>query len=351
MKKTNEQALCVTVGFFLFCAVFSSCGGSPAPVATQAVTAPVSSPGTYPPAVSTTDELDIAIREASDYLNRQLPRGNKLLILNIQAAFPALSEYIIDELIANAVNDRVFTVVDRQQLDAIRAELGFQMSGEVDDATAQDLGRIAGAQIIISGAVSRISDLYRLRVRALSVQSAQIEGQFNRNIPDGPLISALTESQATGYGGGTAQTSSAMARGTAAPAPSAASASTAQETEPSSAHMIPGTTTPQGNTLMEQLAWIANQGGNGTIYDIILNSDVSMRSTAVSTRGRNIAINIRSENPSRPGTIQLTGQGSLLTLDANVTLKLQNIILNGHSNNNSALIFVGAAAELVLDAG
>jgi hypothetical protein len=135
------------------------------------------------------------------------------MILNVQSEFPALSEYIIDELIANTVNDRVFSVVDRQQLNTIRAELEFQTSGEVDDDTAQALGRMAGAQIIISGAVSQIGDLYRLRVRALSVQSAQIEGQFNRNIPDSPSVTALVRSRATGYGSAAAQP--AQARGTA----------------------------------------------------------------------------------------------------------------------------------------
>jgi hypothetical protein len=174
----------------LLCGLFSACAGSPASVSAQAASPP--------------DELDAAIRETSDYLNKQLPPGNKLIILNIQSVFPALSEYIIDELIANTVNDRVFSVVDRQQLDTLRAELDFQMSGAVSDESAQNIGQMLGAQIIISGAVSRIGDLYRLRVRALSVQSAQIEGQFNKNIPEGPTVAALVRSRATGYGGGTA---------------------------------------------------------------------------------------------------------------------------------------------------
>jgi hypothetical protein len=157
----------------------------------------IGSPSSQP--ASSQDDLDAAIRETSNYLNGQLARGNKLIILNFQSDYPALSEYIIDELIANTVNDRVFSVVDRQQLDTIRAELNFQMSGEVDDSTAQSLGRMAGAQVIISGAVSRIGDLYRLRVRALSVQSAQIEGQFNRNVQNSQTLAALLQSRATGY--------------------------------------------------------------------------------------------------------------------------------------------------------
>jgi hypothetical protein len=203
---------------FLAGILFLACGGSPAPVSA----AP-------PPSA---DELDAAIRETSDYLNQQLPKGNKLVILNIQSAYPALSEYIIDELIANTVNDRLFSVVDRRQLDTIRTELDFQYSGEVDDDTMQELGRMAGAQIIISGAVSKIGDLYRLRVRALSVQTASIEGQFNRNIPEGTTIAALARSQATGYGESgehttnptTTPTGGAIETNTPVPAVTAASA-------------------------------------------------------------------------------------------------------------------------------
>ena len=203
MKKTKVRFFHITVVSALLCAVLAACGGSPAPV-------------------STADELDAAIRETSDYLNKQLPKGNKLVILNVQSEFPALSEYIIDELIANTVNDRVFSVVDRQQLNTIRAEQNFQMSGEVDDATAQALGRMVGAQIIISGAVSKIGDLYRLRVRALSVQSAEIAGQFNRNIPDNPTVAALVKSKATGYGGDTVSGTSGARSGTPAPATASA---------------------------------------------------------------------------------------------------------------------------------
>ena len=61
------------------------------------------------------DDLDEAIRGASDYLTDNIPSGSRIVILNIQSGSEALSEYILDELIANAVNDKVFTVVDWQQ--------------------------------------------------------------------------------------------------------------------------------------------------------------------------------------------------------------------------------------------
>jgi hypothetical protein len=49
------------------------------------------------------------------------------------------------------------------------------------------------------------------------VESARIEGQFNRNIPDGPTVAALVKSRATGYGGSNYS-------GAAAAKPAAASA-------------------------------------------------------------------------------------------------------------------------------
>ena len=221
MKK-NKSSFCMTVELVLLCAALLACAGSPVPIAAQTAAPP--------------DALDAAVRETSDYLNKQLTKGNKLMILNVQSDYPALSEYIIDELIANTVNDRIFSVVDRQQLNTIRAELDFQMSGEVDDATAQSLGRMAGAQIIISGAISKIGDLYRLRVRALSVQSAQIEGQFNRNIPNGPTVLALVNSKATGYG-----SSTAVARPSAAPAAPAPAAAIPVQAVPAA---VPAAATP-----------------------------------------------------------------------------------------------------------
>jgi hypothetical protein len=226
MKKIKCRFFFITAKFVLFCAILFSFGGNPVLVSAQA-----SASKSIVPA----DELDAAIRETSDYFNKQLPKGNKLIIINIQSDYPALSEYIIDELTANAVNDRIFSVVDRQQLNTIRAELDFQMSGDVDDTTAQSLGRMAGAQIIITGAVSKIGDLFRMRIRALSVQTAQIIGQFNKNIPNGPTVMALVNSKATGYGGGstavastgsTTGQASAKTTGTTTTAPAQAAAST-----------------------------------------------------------------------------------------------------------------------------
>jgi hypothetical protein len=142
------------------------------------------------------DPLDAAIREASTYLNGKIPKGNKTVFLNITSNYPDLSEYILSLLSENAVNDKIFSVVDRGLIDSIRAELSFQMSGDVDDSSAQSIGKMLGAQSIVSGAVSKIGSVYRLQVKAIEVQTAEVKGQWSKNFPGGsPTIAALTATQ------------------------------------------------------------------------------------------------------------------------------------------------------------
>jgi TolB-like protein len=161
------------------------------------------------PKTSKADELDLAIRDASDYLNENIPQKSKIVILNVQSDSAALSDYIIDELIANAVNDKIFQVVDRQQLDLIRKEQNFQWSGEVDDKHALEIGKFFGAQTIVSGKVSQIAERYRFTIRALNVQTAQVQGQNNFNIAAGKTITALMNSK-----GGSSKSSTSGGSGT-----------------------------------------------------------------------------------------------------------------------------------------
>jgi hypothetical protein len=147
---------------------------------------------TAKPETSAADELDRVIREASDYINKNVPTGNKLVILNIKSDYPPLSEYIIDVLTGNVVNDRIFTVVDRANLTLIQQEMDFQLSGEVSDESAQSIGQKLGAQTIISGSITPFGNLWRLTVRALGVEGATVQGMFNRNIPNGDSVAALT---------------------------------------------------------------------------------------------------------------------------------------------------------------
>jgi len=182
--------------------------------------------GAKPAAGGADDKLDAVIREASDYLNTRIPKGNKVAFINISGGYPDLADYILSDLSRHGVNDGNFSVVDRAQLEAVRAELNFNMSGEVSDQSAQAIGQMLGAQTIVSGSVRKIGALYRLEVKAIEVQTASVQGQQVWNIPDGTTIAALT----TNTGGGTATAAQPASGGRqAAGTPSGTSGSQASQ--------------------------------------------------------------------------------------------------------------------------
>jgi hypothetical protein len=114
-----------------------------------------------------------------------------LLNKSIKSNYPPLSEYIIDVLTGNVVNDRIFTVVDRANLEQIQQEMEFQLSGEVSDESAQSIGQKLGDQTIVTGSITPFGNLWRLTIRALGVEGATVQGLFNLNISNGTSIAAL----------------------------------------------------------------------------------------------------------------------------------------------------------------
>jgi len=123
--------------------------------------------------------LDHAIMDAlsrtADEIIAELPRNSILAVLSISSTDPALpANFVIDELIHMLVSAKKFTVVERERLDLIRAEINFQYSGDVDDNSAADLGKQLGASTVITGSIGGSGALRRFRTRVLDVQTAAI---------------------------------------------------------------------------------------------------------------------------------------------------------------------------------
>jgi TolB-like protein len=135
--------------------------------------------------------MDSALLDIGQYLTGRLPARSKVVVLNVRSDSGRLSEYVIEELTATLVNTGRLTVVDRQNLDLIRDEMDFQMSGEVSDESALSIGRKLGAQTIISGSVDTLGDILRLRIRAISVETAQILGIQTANVGVDRILAAL----------------------------------------------------------------------------------------------------------------------------------------------------------------
>jgi TolB-like protein len=98
---------------------------------------------------------------------------------------------VLDELTTNLVKSKRLTVIDRKELDLIKSEMDFQMSGEVSDESMQSIGKKLGAQSIVSGSLTKIGNTYRIVIRVLNVQSATIEVQYRTDITDDDRVEEL----------------------------------------------------------------------------------------------------------------------------------------------------------------
>jgi TolB-like protein len=139
-----------------------------------------------------------ALRNILSYLTGRISAGSTVAVLNFQSDYPNLSEYVIDDIISGLVNTDLFTVVDRRSLELLEQEMAFQLSGEVSDETALAIGKKLGAQMVISGAVSYLGEFYRLRVQAIEVETARIQGSQTATIRPDRLLATLTGNPWTG---------------------------------------------------------------------------------------------------------------------------------------------------------
>ncbi|MDR3303436.1 MAG: DUF1566 domain-containing protein [Treponema sp.] len=142
-------------------------------------------------------KLDAALLEAAENIDARIKGGTKVAILNFGSPSNQFSEYAIDELSANLVNSQKLVIVDRREIDLIRSEVDFQYSGEVSDASMQSIGRMLGAQSIISGRLSRIGDVYRIVIRVLNVESAAVQAQYRTDIVNDSRVKALLADENT----------------------------------------------------------------------------------------------------------------------------------------------------------
>jgi hypothetical protein len=129
------------------------------------------------PAAPTQNEggIEDALYRAGETLLNTLPENTTIAIVSISSRDREMVEFIIEEIEFILVNSGAnYKIVDRKSLDAIRKERDFQMSGEVDDESAVSIGKMLGANIVITGSISGSNTTRRLRLKALDATTAQI---------------------------------------------------------------------------------------------------------------------------------------------------------------------------------
>jgi len=109
--------------------------------------------------------------------------------------------------------------------------------------------------------------------------------------------------------------------------------------------------TVTGNSLAAKLDWLDSQAKANMVYHIEVSTGESLDATILSYSPRtNITIILKGINSSR--IIDLSGTGSLFTVESGVTLVLDNnITLKGHNSNTDALVTVSNGGALIMNTG
>jgi len=117
--------------------------------------------------------IGAAIIRVSRNLARALPKNQKIAVLSIAASDEDVVLFVTDG-IEQQLFDAGYSLVDRTELDRIRREQNFQLSGDVDDAQAVSIGKMAAARVVITGRITKMGNIQSLSLRAIDVETGEL---------------------------------------------------------------------------------------------------------------------------------------------------------------------------------
>jgi hypothetical protein len=150
-------------------------------------------------------DLDAAIREAAVQMETKIPSKTMVALVSVASPSTAFSTQVLTRLESAIVSSGKLVVVDRANLDKVREEQGFQLSGEVDDESAKSIGKLLGAGAIVTGSLADLGDVYSLTLKAINIETATVAVSYLADLAKSARIETLLAS-----GGGSAGTQTAQ---------------------------------------------------------------------------------------------------------------------------------------------
>jgi TolB-like protein len=102
-----------------------------------------------------------------------------------------LGKFLSEELITRLYNSGRFKVVERQLLKKVLNEHELSAKGIVDEATAKQLGKILGVEVICSGTITDFVNSIKINARLISTETGQIIAVAAKQIVKDETINRL----------------------------------------------------------------------------------------------------------------------------------------------------------------
>ncbi|GHV72254.1 hypothetical protein AGMMS49928_28680 [Spirochaetia bacterium] len=149
-------------------------------------------------------DLDAAIREAAVQMETKIPAKTMIALVSVASPSTAFSSQVLTRLESAIVSSGKLVVVDRANLDKVREEQGFQLSGEVDDNSAKAIGKLLGAGAIVTGTLTDLGDVYSLTLKAINIDTALVTVSYLADLSKSARVETLLASKGGAASGGTA---------------------------------------------------------------------------------------------------------------------------------------------------
>jgi TolB-like protein len=126
--------------------------------------------------------FDDALGTGIEKIGNDLPEGTQVAILDFKSDNENLSSYIIEEMYDKLVNLGKLIIMERGRTNTIAMEVGYQLSGEVDDNQIINIGHQLGADYVVTGQIIFSGEAYRLRVFAIDIERGRRVASSSLNI-------------------------------------------------------------------------------------------------------------------------------------------------------------------------
>ena len=82
---------------------------------------------------------------------------------------------LTDRLRTELFNTKYFKVIEREMMEQILVEQGFQQSGCTTNECIVEVGKLIGVEKIIGGSISQIGNIFSISSRIVNVETGEIE--------------------------------------------------------------------------------------------------------------------------------------------------------------------------------
>ncbi len=118
---------------------------------------------------------------------------------DLQGHVSELGRFIAEEMSGNMTSQsQAFDVLDRNHIKKLLEEQKLSMSGLMDPSAIKKIGKLAGADVIITGTITPFGDSIRVSCKAIDTETAKVIGSARGDIAKTATIADLLKLGVTG---------------------------------------------------------------------------------------------------------------------------------------------------------